>query len=162
MTTNTISLERIVEEPSRPTWRERAKQSVRNYAIDTAAKLSFYAPMMATVEAGMGLDAGQIMRSRAMSAIVDLGAARICGKVMNYTRKRFHAEKSRLRSYLADTTAMIGTYVPTYMGILAANGASLEQIGCGAGMCALSIAATARPYGKYVLDRFRKAFGYVN
>jgi len=161
MTTNTISLEGIAEEPLRPTWKERTKQAVRNYAIDTTAKLSCYAPMMATVEAGMGLDAEQIVKSRAMSAIVDLGAARICGKVMDYTRKKFHAEKGGLRSYLADTIAMIGTYVPTYAGILAANGADINQIGCGAGICAGIIAATARPYGKYVLDSFRKALGYT-
>ena len=161
MTTNTLNLEGIIEESSRPTWKARTKQAVRNYAIDTAAKLSCYAPVMATVEAGMGLDANQIMRSRAMSAVVDLVIARGYGKVLDYTRKKFHAEKSELRSYLADTSAMIGTYVPAYTGILAANGADLTQIGCGAAMCAAIIAATARPYAKYVLNKFRKAFGYA-
>lgn len=131
------------------------REGFRNYLIDTSAKVVAYAPVMATMEAFNGLNEKQIIASRASAALIDAGAARIYGKVRDYVRNRFNA-RDGIKGYLADTLSMIGTYTPVYAAILKANGASDKQTAysllMGAGIAAL----TARPYGKYVLEPWRR------
>jgi hypothetical protein len=139
---------------------KRIGDAGKNYLIDTSAKVMCYAPAMAAMEAANGLSAEQIIKSRTAAAIVDAGAARIYGKLRDYVRTKVNADKSPVRSYLADTLSMIGTYTPVYAGILAANGANAKQIGLSLAMGAGIAALTARPYGKYVLGRWRKYWRY--
>lgn len=148
------------EKPAQLSFRNRLNYSIRNYLIDTSAKVGCYAPIMAAMEAYNGLDVEQILQSRATAALIDFGVARVYGKTLDKTRKVFNAERSKLRSYLVDTATMVGVYSPVYAGILAAAGADAKQIG-GALLMGAGIAAiTARPFGKYVLNNWRKFWGY--
>ncbi len=155
------TIEREAEEkPEQLSLRDRLACGVRNYLIDTSAKVGCYAPIMAAMEAYNGLDGEQILQSRATAALIDVGVARVYGKTLDKTRKIFNTEKSKLRSYLVDTATMIGVYTPVYAGILAAAGADAKQIGGALLMGAGIAAVTGRPFGKYVLNNWRKMWGY--
>ena len=155
------TIEREAEEtPEQLSLRDKLVYGARNYLIDTSAKVGCYAPIMAAMEAYNGLDGEQILQSRATAALIDVGVARVYGKTLDKTRKLFKAEKSKLRSYLVDTATMVGVYSPVYAGILAATGADAKQIGGALLMGAGIAAVTARPFGKYVLNNWRKMWGY--
>ena len=97
-------IEREAEEiPEQISLRDKLAYGVRNYLIDTSAKVGCYAPVMAAMEAYNGLDGEQILQSRATAALIDVGVARVYGKTLDKTRKWFNAEKSKIRSYLVDT-----------------------------------------------------------
>ena len=148
------------ETPKEESKWQKLKDFGRNYAIDTSAKVVGYAPIMAAMEAYNGLDGEQILKARVMSAIVDIGVARVYGKTRDVVRKKFKAEKGPIRSYLADTLSMIGVYTPVYGAILTLNGVEPEQIGSALAMGAGIAAVAARPFGKYILEPSRKKFGY--
>ena len=148
------------ERPEQLSLNDRLKYRVRTYLIDTSAKVGCYAPVMAAMEAYNGLDGEQILQSRATAALIDVGVARIYGKTLDKTRKILNAERSKLRSYLVDTATMVGVYTPVYASILAAAGADAKQIGGALLMGAGIAAVTARPFGKYVLNNWRKFWGY--
>ncbi|MBS3074390.1 hypothetical protein J4447_02955 [Candidatus Pacearchaeota archaeon] len=90
----TISLERKLEQnedsnlSSNISLSERIKQSVRNYLIDTSAKVVCYASLMAGMEAYNGLNPEQILSSRTAAALVDAGAARIYTKTADYVEEK--------------------------------------------------------------------------
>jgi hypothetical protein len=137
-------------------------QGLRNYAIDTSAKVVSYAPIMATMEAYNGLDGDQILQSRLTAAAIDSVVARVYGKTLDYVRQKFKAEpeKRSLKNYIIDTTTMIGIYTPVYAGILYAAGADTKQVLSAIVMGAGIAAVTARPYAKYILGPWRKKCGY--
>lgn len=137
-------------------WTGAVSNSIKNYLIDTSAKVGAYALPMALMESCNGLDASQVLASRATAAVVDAGVARIYGKARDFVRNKVHAEKSAVRSYLADTLTMIATYTPVYAAILKANGATNEQTAYSLVMGAGIAALTARPYGKYILEPWRR------
>lgn len=139
---------------------QKIRQGIRNYAIDTSAKVLAYAPIMASMEAFNGLDKEQILQSRLSAAIVDAGVARVYGKVRDYVRDKFNIENSPIKSYLADTISMIGVYSPVYACILATAGADIKQISSALLMGAGIAALTACPYGKHILTPFRNKMGY--
>lgn len=150
----------VIEPQESRSLAEMIKRSIRNYAIDTTAKVGCYAPVMATMEYYNGLNGEQILQSRVTAALVDAGIARIYGKTLDKTRTLFKAEKNGWRSYVVDTATMIGVYSPVYAGILAAAGADAKQIGGALLMGAAIAAVTARPFGKYVLNNWRIMWGY--
>lgn len=160
-TIENTGLEERLDNTEKKSWSQKLKDFGRNYAIDTSAKVACFAPFMASMEAYNGLDADQILSARVMSVVVDVGVARVYGKARDIVRDKVNADKSPIRSYLADTLTMIGVYSPVYAGILAVSGAEPEQIGAALVMGAGIAAVIARPFGKYVLEPMRKKFGYV-
>ena len=79
----------VVENQKQHLFWNRLNYGVRNYMIDTSAKVGFYAPIMAAMEAYNGLDGEQILKSRATAALIDVGLARVYGKTLDKTRKIF-------------------------------------------------------------------------
>lgn len=142
--------------------RERVIQGFRNWAIDTSAKVGFYAPLMATMEAYNGLEGEQIIKSRAAAALIDVGVARIYTKTADYLAQRYkvNLKKGGLKGWALDTVAMVGAYTPVYAGILAAAGADTKQIGYSLLMGAGIAAVTSRPFRKYILAPWRKLCGF--
>ncbi len=141
---------------------ERVQQGVRNYLIDTSAKIGCYAPIMAAMEAYNGLDSEQILQSRATAALIDTGVARVYTKTADYLSKRYNVDLKNggIKGWALDTAAMVGVYTPVYAGILAAAGADAKQIGSSLTMGAIIAAITSRPFRKYVLMPWRKLCGY--
>jgi len=146
-----------------PGWKSKLEMTVKDYAIDTSAKILFYAPVMAVMEAYNGLNSDQIIQSRISAAVVDVGVARIYGKTLDSVRSKFHikSDSTGSKAYAVDTITMIGIYTPVYAGILAAAGADEKQIGYSLSMGAIIAAITARPFGKYVLNKWRNLLGYA-
>ncbi|MGV8141263.1 MAG: L-alanine exporter AlaE [Candidatus Woesearchaeota archaeon] len=155
---NSNGLEKIVDSFTRSEF----IAGVKNYIIDTSAKVGSYAPIMATMEACNGLEGDQILQSRLTAAAVDSVVARVYGKTLDYVRQKLHAEpeKRSFKNYLIDTATMIGVYTPVYAGILYAAGADSKQILGAITMGAGFAAVTARPYAKYILGPWRKKLGY--
>ncbi len=86
MIEKTINLEsRIGEKPS---FYERAEAGVKNWAIDTSAKVGCYAPLMGAMEAYNGLEGDQILQSRATAALIDIGAARVYTRTADYLEEK--------------------------------------------------------------------------
>lgn len=146
----------------KPSLSEKVRQGIKNYAIDTTAKVGCYAPVMAAMEAYNGLDGEQILQSRATAALVDTGVARVYTKTADYFFKKFNVDikKGGLKGWALDTVAMVGVYTPVYAGILAATGADAKQIGASLLMGAGIAATTSRPFRKYALMPWRKLWGY--
>jgi hypothetical protein len=154
----TANLEKIIGD----FYHSNAFQGMRNYLIDTSAKIASYAPVMAAMEACDGLDGKQILQSRLSAALVDTVVARAYGKTLDYVYHKFNANphEGGIRNYLIDTVTMVGVYTPVYAGILCAAGASGHQIGTALLMGAGIAAITAKPYAKYILRPWRKLCKY--
>ena len=140
---------------------QKVARFLKNYAIDTSAKIAMWSPYMAALEASplVGLDLDTILKVRGTSAIVDTLAARAYGKVLDWTRKTFNADKSALRSYTVDTATMIAYYGTLYAGYLKAMGADSEKILKAEGVGALAAIIGAKAFGTG-LNKWRKKFGY--
>jgi len=54
---------------------------------------------------------------------------------------------------------MLAVYDPAYALILQSCGADSEQTASAVGLLSVILALTARPFGKYVLDNWRKYWG---
>lgn len=141
---------------------DRVKDSVKNYLIDTSAKVGCYAPIMAAMEAYNGLDGDQILQSRATAALVDTAVARVYTKTADYLSKKYdvNLKDGGIKGWALDTTAMVGVYTPVYAGILAAAGADAKQIAYSLTMGAIIAACTSRPFRKYTLMPWRKLCRY--
>ncbi len=152
--------ERVENENS--SFLDRALDGVKNYAIDTSAKVAFYSPIMATMEYYNGLNGEQILKSRATAALVDTAVARMYTKTADYLSKKFNVntKDGGFKGWALDTAAMVGVYTPVYAGILAAAGADSKQIGYSLLMGAGIAAVTSRPFRKYALMPWRKLCGY--
>ncbi len=138
-------------------WKSKISNEVINYFIDTSAKVGAYALPMAVMEASRGLDLNQIIQSRTSVALVDAVVARVYGRTLDYARKKLNPhEKGGVRGYLVDTLTMMGIYAPVYSGILCSAGANEEQIISATGMLCGILALTARPFGKYILNPWRR------
>jgi len=136
------------------------EREVKAYFVDTSAKVGTYAIPMALMEASRGLDLEQIVQSRTTVALADAVLSRIYGKALNYTREKFGTEgKTGMKSYLVDTVTMLAVYDPAYALILQSCGADSEQTASAVGLLSVILALTARPFGKYVLDNWRKYWG---
>jgi len=135
---------------------------IRNYIIDTTAKVGCYAPVMGAMEAYNGLDGEQVLKSRAAAALIDVFAARLYTKTADYLSKRFNTDikERNLKGWALDTLAMVGTYTPVYTGILTVAGANTSQISSSLLMGAGIAAATSHPFRKYALIPWRKFWGY--
>jgi hypothetical protein len=138
------------------------KQETQNWAIDTSAKVLTYAPLMGAMEAYNGLEAEQILKSRAAAAVVDGAVARVYTKTADYLSDKFNVDLKNggIKGWALDTAAMIGVYTPVYAGILKASGADNQQtvsaLLMGAGIAAL----TSKPFRKYALMPWRNLCGY--
>lgn len=136
------------------------EREVKAYFVDTSAKVGTYAIPMALMEASRGLNLEQIVQSRTSVALADAVLGRIYGKALNYTREKFGTEgKTGMKSYLVDTVTMLAIYDPAYALILQSCGADSEQTASAVGFLSVILALTARPFGKYVLDNWRKYWG---
>ena len=153
-----------IEERYSRTLVEKLKDGARNYAIDTSAKIVVFTPIMASMEAYNGLDTEQIVKSRAISALVDGVVARTYTMTADYLSNRFNVDRKNggLKGWFIDTASMVGVYSPVYAGILAFNGANAKQIGSALIMGAGIAAVTSRPFREYVLKPWRKVCGYRN
>ena len=142
---------------------KRVKAGVRNYLIDTSAKVCFYAPIMAAMEAHNGLDGEQILQSRATAALIDSAVARVYTKTADYLSKKSHVDlkKGGIKGWVLDTAAMVGVYTPIYAGILVSSGADAKQIAYSLTMGAIIASITSRPFRKYALVPWRKLCGHT-
>lgn len=137
--------------------RDKVYNGIKNYLVDTTAKVGTYVVPMGLMEYSQGLDFGQIIQSRTSVALIDAVAARIYGKTLNYTRKKFNPEsKGSVRGYIVDTTTMLGVYAPIYSGILYSVDAEPDEITSATAILCGILAVTARPFSKYILDPWRK------
>ncbi len=154
---NLNNLEERVSNNESLTWKSILSNGLKNYLVDTSAKVGTYALPMAAMEASQGLELDQIIQSRTSVALIDAVAAIIYGKSLNYARKKLNPEKKGgIRGYLVDTLTMIGVYAPIYAGILYSTGAENEQVASATGILCGILALTARPFSKYILDPWRK------
>lgn len=64
-----------------------------------------------------------------------------------------------MKSYLVDTVTMLAVYDPAYALILQSCGADQEQTASAVGILSVILTLTARPFGKYILDNWRKYWG---
>ncbi len=136
------------------------EREIKAYLVDTSAKVGTYAVPMGLMEASRGLSLEQIIQSRTSVALADAVLGRVYGKALNYTREKFETEgKKGIKSYLVDTVTMLAVYDPAYALILQSCGASSEQTASAVGYLSILLALTARPFGKYVLDEWRKYWG---
>ena len=109
------------------------------------------------MEASRGLDLEQIVQSRTSVALADAVLGRIYGKALNYTREIFETEgKTGAKSYFVDTITMLAVYDPAYALILQCCRADSEQTASAVGFLSVILMLTAQPFGKYVLDNWRK------
>jgi hypothetical protein len=152
------NLEEKIENSSN--WKSNLGNGLKNYLVDTTAKVGTYALPMVIMEASKGMDFDEILQSRTTVALADSVLARIYGKSLNYTRKKFNPEnKQGIRGYLVDTSTMLAIYVPAYAGIL--NGIEYfndKDFDISSACLFLTgmLIGTARPFSKYVLDPWRK------
>lgn len=132
----------------------------KNYLVDTSAKVGTYAVPMGLMEASKGMDMDEILQSRTTVALSDAILARIYGKALNYSRKRFNPEnKKGIKGYLVDTLPMLSVYVPAYAitlkGIEYFNNKDFDIPSACLFLTGMLI-VTARPFAKYILDPWRK------
>jgi hypothetical protein len=134
----------------------KTKAELRAYLVDTSAKVGAYALPMGLMEASKGMNFEEIVQSRTSVALADAVLARIYGKLLNKTREKFG------ENYLVDTATMMAVYVPAYAGIL--KGIEYfhdKEIDIPSACVFLSglLIGTARPFGRYVLNPWRKYWG---
>ncbi|MFA7708092.1 MAG: L-alanine exporter AlaE [Candidatus Pacearchaeota archaeon] len=141
---------------------DKFKSEARNWAIDTSAKVLAYAPIMGAMEAYNGLEAGQILKSRAAAALVDGAVARVYTKTADYLSNKFNVDLKNggIKGWALDTAAMVGVYTPVYAGILKASGADNQQTASALLMGAGIAALTSKPFRKYALMPWRKMWNY--
>lgn len=137
-------------------WKSKVANEVKEYLVDTSAKVGTYTVPMALMESSQGLELNQIIQSRTLVVLIDGVAAKVYGKALNYTREKMNPEqKSGMRGYCVDTLTMIGVYAPIYAGILCSVGVENKQIASATSILCGVLAVTARPFSKYVLDPWR-------
>lgn len=139
---------------------EKLRDGFKNYLVDTSAKVGTYVVPMAIMEASRGMDFDEILQSRTTVALADSVLARLYGKSLNYTRKKFNPEmKKGVRGYMVDTSTMLAVYVPSYAGILKGieyfNGKDIDIPSACLFLTGMLV-ATARPFSKHILDPWRK------
>ncbi len=133
----------------------------KNYAVDTTAALSFWTPIMASIEYfGAGMDSEEVFKSRLAAAAVHMTIARPYGKLRQWIADKLgaNAQSSQTKKFAIDTLAMISTQAPLYATILYCSGASFKEAAVALPTGLAVGAVSGRPYG-YVLDRWRKAWG---
>ena len=142
--------------------KERFYEGIKNWAIDTSAKVACYAPIMAGMEMYNGLDGEQILKSRASAALIDVVAARIYTKAADYLSKKCKVDLKNggVKGWALDTVAMVGVYTPIYAGILTVAGADAKQIIYSLTMGAVIAAGTSKPFRKYALMPWRNLCNY--
>ena len=141
-------------------WKSKIGNGIKNYLVDTTAKVGTYAIPMGSMEASKGMDFNEILQSRTTVALADSVLARIYGKSLNYTRKKFNPEnKQGMRGYLVDTSTMLAVYVPAYAGILKGieyfNDKNFDIPSACLFLTGMLL-GTARPFSRYILDPWRK------
>lgn len=157
---NRRSLEEKIANPELINWKSKLSNGLKNYLVDTSAKVGTYVIPMALMEASRSLNLNEIIQSRTSVALIDAITARIYGKSLNYTRKKFNPElKVGFRGYIVDTSTMLAVYVPIYAGIL--KGIEYfndKEINISSACLFLTgmLVTTARPFAKYILDPWRK------
>lgn len=134
----------------------KTRREFKAYLVDTSAKVGAYALPMGLMEASKGMTFEEIVQSRTSVALADAVLARIYGKLLNKTREKFG------ENYFIDTATMMAVYVPAYAGIL--RGIEYlhdKEINIPSACVFLSglLIGTARPFGKYVLNPWRKYWG---
>ena len=67
---------------------ENIAYGVKNWAIDTSAKVVCYAPVMAAMEGYNGLNSEQIIKSRLSAALTDAVVARVYTKTADYAEDK--------------------------------------------------------------------------
>lgn len=102
MNQNAVDLEAKVEE--KPiALEERVMNGVRNYAIDTSAKIVCFAPLMGAMETYNGLEWKEVLKARAVSALIDGVVARAYTKTADYC-----GEKTKPITPIISRTAIKG------------------------------------------------------
>lgn len=135
------------------------KTGVKNWAIDTTANIMFYYPIMISIEALNGLTTKQIAENRGTSALIDIGLARIAGKTLDYTRRKFNPEREKVKGYFVDTLTMMSIYLPVRAGIMAIYGVEPKQILKTSLSLSLTALVISKPF-TYCLDKWRKKWNY--
>lgn len=133
---------------------------LRNYAVDTTATLSFWTPIMASIEYfGAGMDSDEVFKSRLATAAVHMTIARPYGKLRQWIADKLgaNAQSSQTKKFAIDTLA-ISTQAPLYATILYCSGASLQEAAVALPTGLAVGAVSGRPYG-YVLDKWRTLWG---
>lgn len=134
---------------------------IKNYLVDTTAALSFWTPIMASIEYfGAGMDSEEVLKSRLAAAAVHATIARPYGKLRQWIADKLHtnAQSSQSKKFAIDTLAMILTQAPLYSTILYCSGASLKEVAVALPTGLAIGAVSGRPYG-YVLDKWRTLWG---
>ncbi len=135
--------------------------AIKNYIIDTSAALSFWTPIMTSIEYfGAGMDSEEVLKSRLAATTVHMTIARPYGKLRQWVADKMGAntESSQSKKFAIDTLAMISTQAPLYAGILYFSGASLQEVVVALPTGLAVGAVSGRPYG-YCLDKWRKLWG---
>ncbi len=133
---------------------------LEEYLIDTSAIISFYTPLMASIEVSSGMSFDEVCRSRMYSILFHTFAGRTYGKFRSYYAQQWNAnsESSQMRKLFIDTSALVLFQIPNYSLILYASGASLEEITVALPAGLTVGALSGRPYG-FFLDRWRTFWG---
>ena len=137
------------------------KKSLRASVADTFSFVTFGIAYMAPFEYFIvGLEPGQIVKSRAIASAVNIATGRPYGLYRDYFLKKTGTteKSSKTRKFIADTGAMLTFGLPMYASILYLSGADAKQIALGCLSVAPILATTGWPYGWY-LDKVRKLFG---
>jgi hypothetical protein len=135
--------------------------SAKEYLVDTSASVTFYTPIMASMEylvAGMELP--EVLTSRIAAASLHLVTSRPFGKFREWYAGKWNADvnSSSTKKFLVDTSALLLYQILLYSSILACSGASLEEAVVALPTGLMIGASTGRGYGKF-LDRWRKKCG---
>ena len=153
-----ITLEKIIGS-------ERAEKIASNpvyqYAVDTAAMITFSTPITMINEIFVaGMDVKQSLKARGIATIVNMFTARPYGKFRDYVFKRCKiTEKSGfLKNAGTDILAFTLFQAPLYCGIFAVSGAEPKKVLVGSAVITGLSGFIGRPYGAY-LDMVRKFSG---
>lgn len=145
---------------------ERTKElrtTLRNYAIDTGANISFYGPVNMFNEVIIaGMNPEQSLKVRMSGAIVSLFSGRTYGKIRGkiYNLTGINENTGQIKKALVDTASSFFYGLPIYIVQMAVAGVDRKHMLYGIGTNLISSAITARPYGAY-LDLLRKSFKAV-
>jgi hypothetical protein len=133
---------------------------LKDYLVDTSAIISFYTPLMASVEFSAGMDLQEVSYSRLYSMMFHSAFGRPYGKYRDWFANKFNTNKdsSKTKKFMVDTSALMLWQIPNYSLILYASGASLEEITLALPLGLTVGAISGRPYG-YFLDKWRTYFG---
>ena len=137
------------------------KKQLRDYSIDTSARIMFYIPPLAAWEKFVAnMENKEVIKSRSLAVIVNLIIARPYGKFREYWAATCNTndESSKTRKFLTETIGSIIFGLPTYAGVLYCSGASKEEIITALPFGVMLTAVTGRIFGRF-LDYYRKRLG---